>query len=90
MENLTRYLKFKLTVLLCYHDNKASDVVKSIPFLKPCYKTNNMRPFSFIPGTFLMFDPCRNKMLLSTFVLIMIEFHTCIVISGSTKTTILV
>ncbi len=40
------------TVLLCYHDNKATDVVKTFVlfcFLTECYKTNN---------TSLSFDPC--------------------------------
>ena len=54
---LNRYL----TVLLCYHDNKASDV-KTILFLKECYETNNMRLFLFQSDTFLIFDPCRDKM----------------------------
>ncbi len=41
---VNRYLH--VTVLLCYHDNKPFDVVKTIPFLR-VYKTNNIRPFSF-------------------------------------------
>ncbi len=50
------------SLLLCYYDNKASDVVKTIHFLK-CYKTNNMRLFPFKLGTFFMFDTCKVKML---------------------------
>ena len=43
------------------NDSKASDVVKTIPFLKECLKTNNMKPFSFKSVTFLMFDLCRDN-----------------------------
>ena len=41
-------------------DSVTTDVVKTILFLTECYKTNNMRPFSFKSGTFFT---CRDKML---------------------------
>ena len=47
--------------VLCYHDNKATDVVKTILFLTECYNTNNLRPISIKSGTFFCLTPAEIK-----------------------------
>ena len=46
-----------------YHGNGASDMVKTILFLKCYIKSNNLRSFSMKSGHFYFSDPCRGQNL---------------------------
>ena len=61
--SMSVWLNWYFAVLLCYHDKKAADVVKTIIFDRVLQ--DKMRPFSLRSGTFFMFDSCRDNFFLN-------------------------